>query len=144
MRLPDLRYILVKRSNVKQEEGSEIVGFSSFMLTYEDGYEVIYCYEIHLAPDLQGKGIGRQLIDILEDIGKTAGVQKSMLTVLMANELARNFYEKLGYAEDEYSPGPRKMRNGIVKQPDYAILSKLLRDKIRRPNHVKNKRRKVG
>ena len=47
MRLLDLKYLLVKR-------GDQIEGFCSFMPTIEDEYFVIYCYEIHLAPSLQG------------------------------------------------------------------------------------------
>ena len=48
MRSPDLRYILVK-----DEEGS-IKGFTSFMPTFENHEPVVYCYEIHLKPELQG------------------------------------------------------------------------------------------
>jgi hypothetical protein len=47
MKLLDLKYLLVKRDN-------KVEGFMSLMPTYEDGYPVIYCYEIHLSPALQG------------------------------------------------------------------------------------------
>lgn len=47
MKLLDLKYLLVKRDN-------KVEGFVSLMPTYEDGYPVIYCYEIHLSPALQG------------------------------------------------------------------------------------------
>lgn len=47
MKLLDLKYLLVKRDNNAE-------GFVSLMPTYEDGYPVIYCYEIHLSPALQG------------------------------------------------------------------------------------------
>jgi hypothetical protein len=47
MRLLDLKYFLVKHDN-------NVEGFISFMPTYEDDYPVIYCYEIHLNPKLQG------------------------------------------------------------------------------------------
>lgn len=63
---------------------------------------------------------------MMEEVGKRAGVQKAMLTVFKANEAAGLFYERLGYREDEYSPRPRKLRGGIVKEPDYMILSKSL------------------
>ncbi len=49
MRSPELRYILVK----KKDSGT-IHGFTSLMPTYEEGQPVIYCYEIHLDPSLQG------------------------------------------------------------------------------------------
>lgn len=121
-----MRYLLVKAvvENAVVTEGVE--GFVSFMLTYEDGYEVIYCYEIHLKPLLRGNGVGKQLIGMMEEVGRKAGVAKAMLTVFVENEGALKFYEKLGYEEDEFSPGPRKLRNGVVKNPTYIILSKAL------------------
>ena len=128
MRLPDLRYIILKRKedDRSQDELPQVEGFLSFMLTYEDGYEVIYCYEIHLSPQLQGTGLGKRLMAMMEDVGKKARVEKAMLTVFKANKAAMRFYERLGYEEDEYSPRPRKLRGGFVKEPDYMILSKPL------------------
>ncbi|KAK4696731.1 hypothetical protein P7C71_g1236, partial [Lecanoromycetidae sp. Uapishka_2] len=127
MRLPDLRYMLLKRRSLErdEEEGS-VVGFLSFMFTYEDGQEVVYCYEVHLAAESQGKGVGKKLMQMMEEAGRKARVKKAMLTSFKANGSAIKFYEKLGYEEDEYSPRPRKLRNGIVKEPDYVILSKIL------------------
>ena len=49
MRLLDLKYLLVKN-----DETEAVEGFLSFMPTYEDSCPVIYVYEIHLAPSLQG------------------------------------------------------------------------------------------
>ena len=125
MRLPDLRYLLVRLDD--DSGGTGVVeGFLSFMLTYEDGREVIYCYEIHLVPALRHGGLGGRLMRVLEGIGLEAGVDKAMLTVFVANEGAIEFYGRLGYEEDEYSPKPRRLRNGIVKKADYVILSKEL------------------
>lgn len=121
-----MRYLLVKSTEEDTVGGGEVEGFMAFMLTYEDGYEVIYCYEIHLKPLLRGIGVGKQLIGMLEEVGQKAGVSKAMLTVFVENEGALKFYEKLGYEEDEFSPGPRKLRNGVVKNPTYIILSKTL------------------
>ena len=128
MRLPDLRYIILKhkKDDAGQDGLSEVGGFLSFMLTYEDGYEVIYCYEIHLSPQLQGTGLGKRLMAMMEEVGKKVRVEKAMLTVFKANKAAMRFYERLGYEEDEYSPRPRKLRGGVVKGPDYMILSKPL------------------
>ena len=49
MRSPELRYILVRDAETRV-----IRGFSSLMPTYEEGQPVVYCYEIHLKPGLQG------------------------------------------------------------------------------------------
>jgi ribosomal protein S18 acetylase RimI-like enzyme len=94
------------------------------MTTYEDGKQVLYCYEIHIHPSLQGQGIGRHLMALFEETGRRIGLEKGMLTVFKANSAATRFYERLGYGIDEFSPGPRQLRNGTVKEPDYLILSK--------------------
>lgn len=104
-----------------------VLGFLSFMVTYEDGKEVVYCYEIHLSPMARGRGVGKLLMGQMEGIGRAVGLEKSMLTVFKSNEIARRFYERLGYEVDEYSPRPRKLRNGTIKEVDYLILSKILR-----------------
>lgn len=106
---------------------SDVLGFLSFMVTYEDGKEVVYCYEIHLAAAGRGRGLGALLMDRMEEIGRSVGVEKAMLTVFRSNVVACRFYEKIGYLVDEYSPQPRKLRNGTIKEFDYMILSKLLR-----------------
>ncbi|MCJ1322340.1 hypothetical protein MMC15_007688 [Xylographa vitiligo] len=121
MRLPDLRFFLVKRTPDSPPEG-----FLSFMLTYEDGEEVIYVYEVHFAEALRKRGLGRLLMGLVEEVGRKVGVEKAMLTVFVANRGARSFYERLGYDVDEFSPEERKLRGGIVIVPDYVILSKSL------------------
>lgn len=132
MKSPDLRYLLIKKvslvgaDSTQKHASEDLIGFLSFMLTYEDGYEVIYCYEIHLQSELQGSGAGKTLIGIMEMAGRRAEVAKAMLTVFVENKGALKFYEKLGYEKDEFSPAPRKLRNGVMKNPTYLILSKSL------------------
>lgn len=48
MKSPELRYILVK------DNAGSLRGFTSLMPTYEEGEPVVYCYEIHLKPELHG------------------------------------------------------------------------------------------
>ncbi|GAB1191694.1 acyl-CoA N-acyltransferase [Aspergillus pseudonomiae] len=139
MRLPDMRYLILRQGskatpeNIENAEGGtvsstgQLLGFTSFMVTYEDGKKVIYCYEIHLSSAAQGQGLGSQLMIRLANIGRRIGLEKVMLTVFRSNEKAVRFYYKLGFTEDEYSPPPRILRNGMVKEPDYMILSKSLR-----------------
>ena len=98
MNLPDLRYLLVKPvvpSHVSED--APVEAFISFMITYEDGYEVVYCYEIHLAESLRGCGLGRRLMEVMEEVGRHVGVSKAMLTVFVANEGGVSFYEHLGW-----------------------------------------------
>jgi ribosomal protein S18 acetylase RimI-like enzyme len=128
MHLPDMRYLILVENNTNPPiVKPKVAGFVSFMVTYEDGKQVVYCYEIHLNSPWQGKGIGKKLMAIVEGVGKRVGMEKSMLTVFKANATAVKMYQSIGYREDEFSPGPRKLRNGMVKEPSYVILSKDLR-----------------
>ncbi|KAK4091888.1 hypothetical protein Purlil1_3727 [Purpureocillium lilacinum] len=119
MRLPDLRYILVKDSI------GQIRGFTSMMPTYENGEPVVYCYEIHLEDELQGTGLGKQLMGHLTAAAEgIPSVDKAMLTCFAGNARARAFYEGLGFGLDESSPRERRLRGGKVVVPDYVILSR--------------------
>ena len=55
---------------------------------------------------------------------KLPDVTKIMLTVFVVNERAVQFYAKLGYEKDEFSPPPKFLRNGTKIESDYLILSK--------------------
>ena len=124
---PDMRYLLLTTSDgVSFTPAYRVHGFLSFMLTREDELPVIYCYEIHLRPSLQGRGIGRKLMRLMETIGQQAGVQGSMLTVFTKNEVAKKMYERMGYEVHDSSPSPRRLRGGRTKEPDYQILWKTL------------------
>jgi ribosomal protein S18 acetylase RimI-like enzyme len=121
MRLPDLKYLILTAL-----DGTSLVGFISYMVTYEDNHEVVYIYEIHVEPKYQGKSLGRQLMRIAEQTAENVGVGKVMLTVFRCNTNAVTFYERLGYGVDEYSPGPKVLRNGTSRDRSYVILSKAL------------------
>lgn len=61
MELQDLRYLLVKKvmpTGTSVAMPIPVEGFLSFMLTYEDGFEVIYCYEVHLQLHLRDVALG--------------------------------------------------------------------------------------
>ncbi|KAI1492716.1 acyl-CoA N-acyltransferase [Biscogniauxia mediterranea] len=121
MKSPDLRYILVKdgEGNVK--------AFTSLMPTYEEGEPVVYCYEIHLKPELQGTGLGKLLLEFHERVAaNTPPIKKVMLTCFLSNTRALEFYKRRGFEKDEISPRPRKLRYGKEFVPDYLIMSKVV------------------
>ncbi|GKZ28354.1 hypothetical protein AbraIFM66950_005527 [Aspergillus brasiliensis] len=132
MKLPDMKYLVVRRDvsssspSSSPRDGGEadaVIGFMSFMITYEDGKEVVYLYEIHLSSGVQKQGLGKRLLLILMEIGRRVGMEKAMLTVFTSNGVAQRLYEAIGFGTDEYSPRPRRLRNGMVKEPDYRIMS---------------------
>lgn len=119
MREADLRYILVK------DPAGRLGAYMSLMPTMEEGEAVVYCYEIHLRPDLRGTGLADLLMGFLETVARNIEVMKKvMLTVFLCNTRAVRFYRRCGFETDDSSPWPRKLRNGVVKRPDYEILSK--------------------
>ncbi|KAI1772579.1 acyl-CoA N-acyltransferase [Hypoxylon cercidicola] len=121
MKSPELRYITVK------DAAGSIRGFTSLVPTYEGGEPVVYCYEIHLRPELQGTGLGKTLMGFLESVAvNTPPVKKVMLTCFLSNQRALSFYKKSGFEKDEISPEPRKLRSGKEFIPDYMIMSKAI------------------
>ncbi|KAI1138301.1 acyl-CoA N-acyltransferase [Hypoxylon sp. FL0543] len=121
MKSPELRYIMVK------DIAGSVRGFTSLMPTYEEGEPVVYCYEIHLKPELRGTGLSKTLMGFLESVAaNTPPIGKVMLTCFLSNERALAFYQKSGFEKDEISPEPRKLRFGKEFVPDYVIMSKVV------------------
>jgi ribosomal protein S18 acetylase RimI-like enzyme len=125
MRDPAMMYVLVRPGAV----GGEVLGFVSFMFTYDDppheDRQVVYLYEIHLHEHLRGMRLGSKLVAFVEKAARQAGISKTMLTVFAANSRARGWYEKLGYGRDACSPEDRVVRSRVVAA-DYVIMSKEL------------------
>ncbi|KAI1077595.1 acyl-CoA N-acyltransferase [Whalleya microplaca] len=120
MKSPELRYIIVK------DAAGSVRGFTSLMPTYEEGEPVVYCYEIHLKPELQGTGLGKILMGFHERVAvHTPPIKKVMLTCFLSNQKALGFYKKSGFEKDALSPEPRKLRFGKEFVPDYVIMSKV-------------------
>lgn len=67
------------------------------------GYEGHRGWVNYLAvhPDLQGQGLGRQLMEHLEQLLLKKGCPKLNLQVRATNSAAVHFYQKLGYNVDE-------------------------------------------
>jgi N-alpha-acetyltransferase 40 len=72
-------------------------------------------------------GLAGTLMELLEGIGRQIPeTAKMMLTCFTSNKHAAQFYARLGYSVDEYSPPPRILRNGTRVDSEYLILSKAL------------------
>lgn len=116
---PDTRYLIVRDTT------DTMRGFLSFQMIAEEDVAIIYCWELQLSPDIRGRGVGKNLMHVMHDIARTNGLEMAMLTVFTANEIACQFYNKLGYEVDESSPKDRILRGRKVRA-DYAILSRPL------------------
>ena len=120
MKLLDLKYLLVRGSS-SPSPSDPVIGFLSFMPTYEDEVSCCYIYEIHLVPELRGSGLGRHLVGMVEAVARNVGAEKVMLTCFVRNRGARAFYEQLGFEVEEVIEG-RKLRTrgvgGRGRRPD--------------------------
>ena len=77
--------------------------------------------------DINSTGLAGALMRLLESVGRRVPeTTKMMLTCFTGNQRAAQFYAKLGYSEDEFSPKPRVLRNGTRVESEYVILSKSL------------------
>ena len=143
MREPATRFLILQNPN-----SETVLGFVSWQVDTEDDEAVIYwysplatendrSYELQLQSSLQRSGIGRQFMQIIEHLGTSFNLSKSMLTVFTSNTSALSFYTKLGYlappptTKDSYtidpsSPTPRTLRSNRSILPHYQILSKPL------------------
>ena len=143
MKEADMKYLMLRRiskegrepaghtaepQSLHSDSDGQIAAFLSFMLTPEDDIEVVYCYEIHLKSDFQGSGLGKLLMEIMENIGALVNVSMAMLTVFTSNQAAINFYKRCGYewCDEEPTPPPKRLRSGVKNKPrpSYIIMAK--------------------
>jgi ribosomal protein S18 acetylase RimI-like enzyme len=64
----------------------------------QDGHRG-WVYYVAIAPQMQGRGLGRRMMAAAESWLAAQGVWKVQLLVRSTNEQARNFYERLGYKD---------------------------------------------
>ncbi|KAJ9678064.1 hypothetical protein PVL29_022831 [Vitis rotundifolia] len=66
-----------KTSNTITGARATIVGFVQYRFTIEEDLPVVYVYELQLEPSVQGKGLGRFLMQLIELIACKIGVDSS-------------------------------------------------------------------
>lgn len=107
-----------------EAKGRRPVGYINFRFEKHEcePVPVLYCYELQLEPEVQRKGLGQAMMRLLELIAVKQGMERVMLTVFRNNEAAKAMYAKMGYTEDEISPG----YDNKSKADKYIILSKFM------------------
>ena len=100
----------------------QAVAFIHIRFEMEGDDPVLYVYEFHVDSAIQGRGVGRFLMQMTELIARKSGLARVMLTVFRTNAGANGLYSKLGYTLDEISPGTVDPAG----DHGYEILSKLL------------------
>jgi len=66
----------------------------------EDKEEAFELWAIYIDPLMMRMGIGKQMIEYCENIGRERKYKENILWVLEENIIGRNFYEKNGYEVD--------------------------------------------
>ncbi|KAH6820714.1 Acyl-CoA N-acyltransferases superfamily protein [Perilla frutescens var. hirtella] len=100
-----------------------IVGFLHYRFVLEEEVPVVYVYEVQLEHRVQGKGLGKFLMQLIELIACQNGMGAVVLTVQRANPLAMDFYiTKLRYKISAISPSKV---NPMGPERNYEILCKV-------------------
>ena len=118
------------------DDDGNLVGFISFLLTYDEVDKVMYLYEVQVDYRYRKKGIGRLFIESFhglakklknlsqqEDSNKILYNEGTNLTVFSDNILALAWYRRMGYTLTDDSPRDKLLRGKILK-PNYYLLSK--------------------
>ncbi|XP_043695840.1 N-alpha-acetyltransferase 40 isoform X1 [Telopea speciosissima] len=104
-------------------EGDPVVGFVQYRFIVEEEVPVLYVFELQLEPQVQGRGLGKFLMQLIELIARKNHMGAVMLTVQKANSLAMNFYmSKLRYIISTISPS--RVDPLIGAEKSYEILCK--------------------
>jgi ribosomal-protein-alanine N-acetyltransferase len=80
---------------IAAKQGGRIVGFAVMRLYDEHAH----LFLLGVRTEAQRQGIGRQLLEWLEELARAAGVGTIRLEVRAKNHGARAFYRSLGYLE---------------------------------------------
>nr|XP_045086004.1 N-alpha-acetyltransferase 40 isoform X3 [Aegilops tauschii subsp. strangulata] len=137
---PEARYILIcqyadsdiAKCFMKQDSGVEcahvtcrggrLLGFVHYRFVVEEDVPVLYVYELQLESSVQGKGLGKFLMQLIELIACKSQMGAVMLTVQKSNTDAMAFYNNLGYVISSTSPSQVDPLIGIHRS--YEILCK--------------------
>ncbi|KAF5206868.1 N-alpha-acetyltransferase [Thalictrum thalictroides] len=119
-------------------DGNPVVGFVQYRFVVEEDVPVAYVYELQLEGRVQGKGLGKFLMQLIELIARKSRMGAVVLTVQKANGLATNFYiNKLRYMISTISPskvnpllGAEKSYEILCKTFDHEAKSKLEEDTL--------------
>ncbi|KAJ1281226.1 hypothetical protein BS78_04G291200 [Paspalum vaginatum] len=127
---PEARYIFVKlysngfiaENSMKRDAEVEhmgvscnegcLLGFVHYRFVVEEELPVVYVYELQMEPSAQGKGLGKFMMQLIEQIACKNKMGAVMLTVQKANTEAMAFYTKLRYVISSTSPSRVDPQNG--------------------------------
>ncbi|KAH1082768.1 hypothetical protein J1N35_022529 [Gossypium stocksii] len=122
---PEARYIFIywNANEMMDNAFTPLLGFLHFRFTLEEEIPVLYLYELQLDSSVQGKGLGKFLMQLVELIAQENRMGAVVLTVQKSNTLAMKFYiSKLRYVVSSISPSRVDPLVGV--EENYEILCK--------------------
>lgn len=90
--------------------------------------KALYLGMLTVKPDLQGKGLGAQLLDAAEKRAKELGCSAIKMTVITVRNELIAYYKRKGFIETgERQPFPSDPKFGIPKQPlEFLVMEKVV------------------
>jgi ribosomal protein S18 acetylase RimI-like enzyme len=94
--------------------------------------EKMYLGMLTVSPEIQAKGIGKQLLKASEDYAMSVGCSVVTMTVISVRKELIGWYERHGYrSTGKKEPFPDDVRFGIPKQPlEFIVMEKSLATKL--------------
>jgi len=121
----DSRFLIVRDL---KSASKDVVAFVHLKFDNENEEQVLYVYEIQLAPAFRRKGLGKFLMQTCELIARRAKMEGLMLTVLGTDTEARAFYDKLKYEQVFSSEEELVEGDDEDELKRYAIMAKDFRE----------------
>jgi ribosomal-protein-alanine N-acetyltransferase len=100
-----------------QAEPAELLGYFVAM----SGVDEMHLLNVTVAPDWQGRGLGQQLLDAVQDLARAQAMASLWLEVRESNHRARALYRRRGFSE----VGLRRFYYPAAGQREHAILMRL-------------------
>eukprot|EP01018_Ginkgo_biloba_P012924 Gb_21952 [translate_table: standard] len=121
--VPDGNNTLEEHKGLWTGDGESVVAFVQYRFIVEEEIPVVYVYELQLEQCVQGRGLGKFLMQLIELIARKNKMKAVMLTVQKRNTSAMNFYtSKLRYVISSVSPS--RVDPLIGAEKSYEILCK--------------------
>ena len=70
------------------------------VLWYREDERGLWLYQVTIAPERRGQGLGREAMKLLDGEARRLGAARIELNVFGGNDAARSLYRSLGYRED--------------------------------------------
>lgn len=93
--IDSLKNQLITRPFLLVEDNGKHIGFASYEINFENTHKT-KIHKLYVLPEIQGKGIGKLLINHINEIAQSANNLALILTVNRFNK-AKDFYLKQGF-----------------------------------------------